>query len=221
MLGADFIAEFRRVMDDKARGYLWEDEEIVTYLNSAVDEACERALLIEDRSTECCCRVDVEPGETVYRLHPAVLKVKRVALDGRPLAVTSEEELDCQSPGWETRTGAPRAYFLTGPRHLQLHLAPRPTTATTLALTVYRTPLRPVPLTGFEKAAIELPDNYHLRLMPWIYRCALLKTDSETVNRGKALEHEAVFERSFGARPDANVQRKHRDRRPPVVRMQW
>lgn len=221
MLGADFIAEFRRVMDDTAQGQLWEDAEIVAYLNSAVDEACERALLLEDRTTECCCRVHIEPGETVYRLHPAVLKVKRVALDGRPLAVTSEEELDCQSPGWESRTGAPRAYFLTGQRHQQLHLAPRPIAAATLALTVYRTSLRPVPLTGFERATIELPELYHLRLMPWIYRCALMKSDSETVNRDKALEHEGVFERSFGVRPDANVQRKRRDRRPPVVHMHW
>jgi hypothetical protein len=221
MLAADFIAEFRRVMDDTARGYLWEDEEIVTYLNSAVDEACERALLLEDRSTECCCRIDIEPGEVVYQLHPAVLKVKRVALDGRPLAVTSEEELDCQSPGWEGRTGAPRAYFLTGQRHVQMHLAPRPTVAATLALTVYRTPLRPVPLTGYDKAAIELPELYHLRLMPWLYRCALLKVDTEVHNPIKAAEHEAIFERSFGARPDANVQRKRRDRKPPVVRSAW
>lgn len=221
MRAADFIAEFRRVMDDAAPKYLWEDEEIVTYLNSAVDEACERALLLEDRTTACCCRIDIEPGEPVYPLHSAVLKVKRVALDGRPLEVTSEEELDCQAPGWESRAGAPRAYFLTGQRHLQLHLAPRPTADTTLALTVYRTPLRPVPLTGFEKAEIELPELYHLRLMPWIYRCALLKNDSEVLDPVKAAEHEAVFERSFGARPDANVQRKRRDRRPPIVRMQW
>lgn len=221
MNAADFIAEFRRVMDDTAQGYLWDDEEIVTYLNSAVEEACERALLLEDRVTACCCRVDVEPGETVYQLHPAVLKVKRVALDGRPLAVTSEVELDCQSPGWETRAGAPRSYFLTGARHLQLHLAQRPTAAATLALTVYRLPLKHVPLENFDSAKIELPELYHLRLMPWIYRCALLKTDSEAHNPVKAAEHEAVFERSFGVRPDANVQRKHRDRRPPIVRMQW
>jgi hypothetical protein len=57
-------------------------------------------------------------------------------------------------------------------------------------------------------------------LTPRIYHCALLKTDAETLNVQKALKHEKVFERSFGARLDANVQRKHRDRRPPIVRMQ-
>lgn len=221
MTADQFIAEFRRVMDDTEQDYLWGDEEIVNYLNSAVDEACERALLLEDRSTEACCRIDVLAGEMVYPLHPSVLKVKRVGLDGRLLAATSEEELDCQAPGWEARTAAPRCYFVTGARQLQLHLGGLPVAPASLALTVYRTPLKPVPLAGFRGAKIELPDLYHLRLMPWLYRCALLKVDTEAHNPVKAAEHEAAFERSFGVRPDANVQRKRRDRRPPLVRSAW
>ena len=52
-----FIGEFRRVMADTAVPYLWSDEEVVTYLNDAVKEACERALLIEDRITTAVCSV--------------------------------------------------------------------------------------------------------------------------------------------------------------------
>lgn len=33
--------------------------------------------------------------------------------------------------------------------------------------------------------------------------------------------HETMFERDFGARPDANVQRKQRDKRPRLVRSHW
>lgn len=219
MNAADFVAEFRRVMDDTSAGYLWQDEEIIRYLNSAVDEACERALLLEDRSSAACCLIDLDAAETTYALHPSVIKVKRVALAGRPLEHSSEEALDCQSPGWESRTGAPRAFFIVGDR--QLRVVPTPAEAATLVLTVYRRPLTPVPPENFDNATIELPEVYHLRLMPWIYRCALMKSDSETVNRDKALEHEAVFERSFGVRPDANVHRKRRDRRPPVIQMLW
>jgi hypothetical protein len=219
MNAGQFVAEFRAQMDDAAAGYLWRDEEIIGYLNSAVDEACERALLLEDRTSDACCLIDVEPGEASYPLHASVIQVKRLALGGRPLEHTSEEALDRQCPGWESRTGTPRAFFIVGER--QLRLVPTPTTAATLTLTVYRKPLKAVPLDNFDTAKIELPEIYHARLMPWIYRCALIKPDSETVQRGKALEHEAVFERSFGARPDANLQRKRRDRRPPIVRMQW
>lgn len=219
MNAAEFIVEFRRVMDDTAAGYLWQDEEIIRYLNSAVEEACERALLLEDRTTAACCLIDVEAGESTYPLHPSVIKVKRIALAGCPLEHTSEEALDCQAPGWETRSGLPRAFFIVGEH--QLRVVPTPIEAATLAMTIYRRPLSPVPQENFDSARVELPEIYHLRLMPWIYRCALMKNDSETVNRDKALEHEAVFERSFGVPPDANVQRKHRDRRPPIVRMSW
>ena len=62
---------------------------------------------------------------------------------------------------------------------------------------------------------------YHLRMMNWIYRCALLKTDTETVNKIKASDYEAIFEGDFGLRPDANVQRKRRDKRLPVTVMHW
>ena len=57
--------------------------------------------------------------------------------------------------------------------------------------------------------------------MPWIYRCARLKHDAETFDKTRALDHEAIFERTFGMRPDANVQRKRRDRGPPIIRSAW
>lgn len=75
MLCADFIAEFRRVMGDETRGYLWTDDEVVRYLNSAVEEACERAQLIEDRTTVDCCSLDISVGEPQYALHPSVIEV--------------------------------------------------------------------------------------------------------------------------------------------------
>ena len=220
MLCADFIAEFRRVMDDIARGYLWADDEIVRYLNSAVEEACERAKLIEDRTTPDCCSLDISAGEAQYPLHESVLHVKRLALNGRPLDETSEEELDCESRGWEARSGAPRAFFTVN--QTQVRLVPTPTADATLALTVYRRPLSPIDPAKFTgKEEIEIPVQYHLRLMPWVYRSALLKNDAETINPVKAADFEAQFERAFGKRPDANVQRKRRDKRPPVVRCNW
>jgi hypothetical protein len=48
---------------------------------------------------------------------------------------------------------------------------------------------------------------------------AYLKQDAETFNPIKAAEYLGLFEQAFGERPDANVQRKRRDKRPRVVRM--
>lgn len=213
---AELIAEFRRVRQDAQSPYLWSDEEITGYVNDAVNEACERAWLIEDRATPSVCAINLTIGVASYPLHDAVVKVKRVALDGVPLRETSTEQMDGQDTFWETRTGKPGAYLLEG--NIGIRFDRMPTAAQTAALTVYRTPLIPL-TTANDAASPEIKTLYHLRLMPWVYRCALLKQDSEVVDRVEAEKQETTFTRSFGERPDANVQRKRRDKRPPIVQM--
>lgn len=225
-----FIATFRTVLDDKACSLdgstgdtLWSDEEIVGYLNEAVNEVAERALLIEDHSTPAACSIALQAGVGEYALHPSVIKIKRVSWNGRPLGVTSTEELDCEHVAWETLAGRPNRYIHSGADTLRLFRIPRAedlAVAPTLALTVYRTPL--VPFTVDDLYAVpEVKTLYHDRLMQWMYRCAYLKNDSEVFDSNAAAKHDAAFTASFGQRPDANVQRKRRDKRPPVVRMRF
>lgn len=212
----EFIAEFRRVRQDEASGYLWSDDEITSYVNDAVNEACERALLIEDRTTTAVCTIGLTVGESSYPLHDSIVKVKRVVLGGVPLPETSIEAMDAADSFWETREGAPSAYLLEG--NIGIRFDRMPTTAEDASLTVYRTPLEPL------AASSDIPEIktlYHPRLMPWVYRCALLKQDSEVFDQNEADKQEAIFIRNFGERPDANVQRKRRDKRPPVVRSNW
>jgi len=213
-----FIGEFRRVMEDTATPYLWSDEEVTTYLNDAVNEACERALLIEDRVTPAVCSVALVANQADYRPHDSVIQIKRLAFRGRALSETSVEQMDNDDAQWEGRTGEPRQFIYgeaTG-----LRLVPAPRSAGTVSLTVYRLPL--VALSVDNDSGIpEIPARHHMRLLPWVYRCAYLKQDSETLNESQAAKHEAVFVASFGERPDANVQRKQRDRRPQVVQFNW
>ena len=63
MTVAEFIERFRLEMADNAAPYLWSDEEIVAYLNEAVDEACIRASLIEDSTTPVVCVLPLVPGQ--------------------------------------------------------------------------------------------------------------------------------------------------------------
>lgn len=225
-----FIDAFRIVLDDKVnslgggqKDVLWCDEEIVSYLNEAVNEVAERALLIEDHSTPAACSIVLQAGVGEYALHPSVIKIKRVTWNGRPLHETSTEELDCEHVAWETLAGRPCQFIHTGAGTLRLYRIPRAediAVAPTLALTVYRTPL--VPYTVDDLGVVpEVKTLYHDRLMQWMYRCAYLKKDSETFDANAAAKHEAAFIASFGQRPDANVQRKRRDKRPPVVRMRF
>jgi len=213
-----FIGEFRRVMADAATPYLWSDEEVTTYLNDAVNEACERALLIEDRVTTAVCSVAMVANQTDYPLHKSVIQIKRLAFRGRALSETSVEQLDNDDAQWEGRTGEPRQFIYS--ETAGLRMVPAPRSAGTVNLTVYRLPL--VDLSVDNDSGIpEIPARHHMRLLPWMYRCAYLKQDSETLNESQAAKHEAAFVASFGARPDANVMRKQRDKAPNLVQMRW
>lgn len=213
----DFITAFRSDLRDLTIPQMWSDEDIVRYLNDAVDEAAERALLIEDSVTADCCEVVLIPGQATYDLHPSVLRVKRATFNVKPLHISSVEAEDNQGFGWENREGPVPQKFIVNGQATTITFVPKPTEAGTVKLTVYRTGLTPL-TTDVDTAEPELKAVYHPRLKDWMYRCAYLKRDAETLNEAKAAEHEAMFERAFGTRPSADTQRKRNDRRPPVVR---
>ena len=225
-----FIARFRSVLDDQANALgggggdtFWSDEEIVGYLTEAVNEVAERALLIEDHTTPAVCAITLLAGVGEYTLHPSVIRIKRLTWNARPLSETSTEALDDEHLAWETLPGRPCSFVHTGSDTLRLFRIPRAediAVAPALALTVYRTPLAPYSLDNLTEVP-ELKTLYHDRLMQWMYRCAYLKKDSEIFDPNAAAKHEAAFTAAFGQRPDANVQRKRRDKRPPVVRMRF
>ena len=87
-------------------------------------------------------------------------------------------------------------------------------------MTVFRGALKPL-RADLDTAKPEIHERFHERLMDWVLHRAYLKQDADTFDPGKAAQSLALFVQAFGERPDANVQRKHRDRRPPVVHINW
>lgn len=220
---ADFIDEFRSTVADNEVPYFWTSENIVRYLNEAVQEACERAKLIEDRSTPAVCGITLQPGVSTYNLHPSVLEIKRLTLNGQKLDETSEEEMDEESPGWELLSGKPSLFIFeqaSGIQPPRLRFVRSPVSAGVVALTVSRGALKPLSA-DLDTAKPEIHERFHERLMDWILHRAYLKQDADTFDPSKAAQSLALFVQAFGERPDANVQRKHRDRRPPVVQINW
>lgn len=212
-----FIARFRAAVADEVHGQFWSDEEIVSYLNEAVQEACERAKLIEDRSIS----LTTVPGRDTYNLPPCVFEIKRLTFRGRPLDEASVEELDCDAPGWELHSGEPRRFIFeqaSGGQPPKVRLVPMPMTAEGVGLTVYRGALKELS-SSIPAGQPEIPVRFHERLMDWVMHRAYLKQDADAFDPAKAATSLALFVQAFGERPDANVQRKHRDKRPPVVRM--
>ena len=219
----DIIRRFREAVRDTADPPFWSTEDIVEYLNEAVQEACERAKLIEDRATPAVCTIALEPGKSSYDLHRSVLQVKRLVFRGRVLDETSVEELDCTYGAWETRSGMPRYWVFGGANSRgtpRIRLVPTPVEAGEIALTVYRGALKPLDPCNTQ-AQPEIHERFHMRLMDWMMHRAYLKQDADAFDPAKAATSLALFEQAFGERLDANVQRKHGDRRPPIVQSNW
>lgn len=222
---AQFLTTFRGFTGDQKAPYLWSDVEVLGYLVDALNEACERARLIEDESTAACCTLTLAAAASTFALHASVFEVKELRFRGRPLDETSTEAEAGEDGTWRTRTGEPRRFIVTDTgAGLKVRLVPAPTSdldGETIDLTVYRRELTPRELAGANSAAPELNARWHERLMHWMYHRAYSKNDAETLNPQKAGYFEALFTRDFGERIDANAQRKQRDRRPPIVRSSW
>lgn len=213
---AQFIERFRRDRKDQATPYFWTDEEIIDdYLNDAIDEACQRSHIIED-STSDFTSFTVAADALGAQLPGHVLGLMRVVAGDRVLIETSVEELDDkEGDRWETITGQPRFYVFDSNNYLRLF--PFPSAATPVRLRAWRLPICRL-TAGQDYEEPEIPQQWHVKLLNWMYRCALLKNEGETIDPNKAADFEARFTNDFGIRENANVERKHRDKTPPVVK---
>lgn len=84
-----------------------------------------------------------------------------------------------------------------------------------LTLNVYRYPLRDMEDSDDEP---EIAQRHHDGLLDWILYRAYTERDIEAEAPQRAANHLAAFTARFGDRQDANVMRKHRQQRRPVIR---
>jgi hypothetical protein len=208
-----FITRFRSERADTATPYLWSDAEIADWLNDAIEEACQRAHILED-ATSAFTSFTVAAGTEYTALPDYVLKLIRVTVDGQRIDATSIEELDANHAYWETQEGDTQGYIHG--RDGTLRLYPLPAANVAVKLRVSRLPVDLLSA-DIDAEEIPLPRPWHAKLFNWVHRCALMKNDTETQDLSKAADFEAAFIRDFGIREDANVERKHRDKTPPVV----
>ena len=215
---AELIDSFRIRADDMVAPYLWTDAEITAYLNEADKEAAERALLIQDETTSAVCTITLAIGTPTYSLHPSILRIERAKLasNGEFIKVVSREYLDTTLGNWESLSGVPKYIVDNGDGTIRL--SPNPTAIDTISLIVKRLPITPM---SQPADTPEIPARYHYRLVEWALHLAYIKPDADSGNKGAADRHDVEFTRSFGYRPDANVQRKKRDLRIHAVRSSW
>lgn len=207
MTPGELLHRFRLEMVDTVEPYLWSDEEVFAYANSAQSMLARLTGGIAD-SSSYVTEIEVVPGETWYDLSPKVLKVRTVTLGstGRRLDVVSPET--AQDKGYVFRpglTGEVRA-VVTGLEDGKARVWPVPTKADVLNLSVLRMPFGSI---DGEDSRIEVPEQHHEHLLLWMKSRAYLKPDAETFDKSKAQEFEGAF-RAYCSFVQAELSRQRR-----------
>lgn len=205
----DIIGEARTMADDKVDGELWSDQEWIRWAAEAEREACRRARLLVD-STSDMLQLQLPAGVPLVKLDPRILFIRRARLEGRRFLVrVSHHELDCRSVDWEDERGEPRGY-VPDMDTAAFRPYPVPEEDMTVRLTVVRLPMKS--LDGLGQVP-EIAPHLHMSLVSWMLYRAYSKPDTETLNPKKAADHLAEFEREFGPKSsaidEAWLQREH------------
>lgn len=207
------IADVRISLDDTTARPRWSQDFLRAACAEAQREACFRARLIFDDTTEEVCRVPLVAGLSEYVLDPRIIELRddiRLLNDRGPLRRATLDDLEEISPRWrEHEARVPRRYMIDrmGANYLRLTLYATPIEQDemdTLVLPVYRLPLEDPEQDGDE---LEIDPHYQGHLRHWVIYRAYLDRDPDRYDPLRAADHLAQFEAIFGRRESAHVER--------------
>lgn len=205
------------------------DTEIVV-VEALVDESNTSATI---EATRTVTRIPITSGVHTYRLHPKILKVKRVKPDslGYPIMQRTVYSLDSQSiivsvnsldaswetslwyySNWEDETGHLYNYIEDNG---SIRLVGTPDEDDILWMITSRLPKYKYTVND-TLLTPETAAQYHADMVEWMLRLAFMKPDSETTDLQRATYHEKQYDKLFGFRPSA-AQDMRRKRFPKTL----
>lgn len=193
---------------------LWRNDELLRFLNEALEEACLRSRIIVDSDTSAICDISVVDDTHTYALDSRIHKIERakLALRNTPLREKSSVWLDENILDWEIRDGSVE-YYLVDENMSAIRLVGIPDESDTLNLRVWRGPLVQ---TLFDTAP-EIKEVHQRHLLHWVCHMAYLKEDTNTFNQKKSDYHAGMFASFFGDRVDAETLEQRRRAYPMRV----
>lgn len=214
---SELIVEYRRRAADNATPPIVSDTECARSATEGEKEACLRGRLLYDDSTDF--DVAITAGQTSITLDPLILEV--TAASFLPTGSTQATELTLCGMDWIRDRCDWQTLSCSRPWRIAqlrdtLRLYPLPSVAGTLSLAVYRLPANPIESTDDEP---EIPVQHHDGLVDWMLYKAFSTKDSELEDAKRAADALALFEQRFGERNNADVQRRHVERRRVTTRM--
>lgn len=197
MTPEQLLKQFRSEVVDTAKPYLWSDEEVYRYMNSAYRKFVQETGGVADVNTEEVCEVAYSAGDQFVELHPSILRITRVTLDGEKLAVKNitdmdkaEEDYGRPIPTNLDESGTVSCVVIGEKRNLA-RLVKVPDTAGTLKLNVYRMPLGTIQ--GASSTFADVEDDHHEYFSLWMQYRAFSKQDSDGYNEGLSKKRQEEF----------------------------
>jgi hypothetical protein len=218
MLVPDLIVALREdFLDDKRKPYLWEDDQLLRYLNQAELQACLRAELIKDSTTaednddNPLCSLAVVSTTASYLVSPKIIRV--ISLKPAALSCTLTQktvgEMDAQINNWRADSGDLVFFIFGDVERDRLTFYRKPSANDTAALIVARYPL--ADMTISDTSSPEVPEEHHYDLLDWAAHLAYRKPNSDTFNLPMSQMYEQSFTRKFGPLPTAKQLQRRRE----------
>jgi len=201
---SEYIYQVRGLLNDLVKPFGWSDVELAIATDEAYREMARRTRCIKDRPTttgsRVMCTIPIVKDQAEYTHHAKILdiySVKHSALTS-PLTKVSEAELDIYYSNWWNITSKYPTYYIIGrtPREIRLVAIPNEAGTGNLLLSISRMPL--ISLLPYTDAnnlePVDLRDEWHHFLIPYILYKAYSKDDIETRNDKKAAENLNLWE---------------------------
>lgn len=192
---------FRDETRDTHEELLWSRETVARHMSEAEEEAAIRMRLLPDVT-----EIETDPTQPTYRLASRFFEIIHAAWAPagsdryEPLYQTSIENMDSLYYDWRTERVSRPQYLIHTDTSVRLAGVLR--RAGTLQIEGYRLPRRPMKQPTDRP---EIAEVHHRHLVNWALYRAFLKTDAETLDNTRAATAYAAFERYFGLRPDAEL----------------
>lgn len=185
------LARFRNEMVDNELPYLWSDEEVYGYVDSAQTRFCKLTGGLGDVSS-AVTRLAVSTATDWVNISQLILKVRDAYLlgDGMPIKVINYEDMPTAGFRFDGMTGRVR-FLVLGLEPGRARLYPFPVEALSIQLVVDRLPLKSI---DDADQKLEVADQHSDGLMMHIKHRAYSKQDAEAFDRGRAKDYDEQFQ---------------------------
>lgn len=210
MTPGDLLTLWRHEVADDAAPYLWSDDEFFTYLNDAEKQFARFTDGLPDTTTTAVTEIALDTLTDTYAVSPLILKYRSAwnKATGRPIEIVNLEDMAPRGMYFDSIPGHVKS-IVTGLDDNFIRVWPFPVEALTIKLSVFRLPLLDI---TDASPALEIAPQHHLNLLMWVKYRAYSKQDSETFDKQKAEDSEALFQAYCGRVKAEQARARHKPR---------